>query len=724
MKKNIYIIFMFIIFFTFSSYVKAARGDLIYDINDVYVNSDKITLSGYAFIHKTQNYVTVYKRTNESPYVTDEVLLKDGGQKVSIVVAKCDYNKKSCYSDPNNYIKVDYDCKDDKDSSNKADFNYNFYYQQFYNKESEYSVNAYNNPIGITNCDVGETESGKASQCYYEDVSFKIDIKIADLLGKFSYGDELKVFIAASNNDFKNRSGNEYTDYKELKIPDVVLSDTDYIDFVDRFDIESDILRNLGKAEFIASQAVFKKHYTDQSSIESGFYGCTKPNSLDPERGSVSWCGSSFTERVENSAYHIIKNDAGTIKYDASNVGLVRQNFLNDTNGPGMYAMCVDKDDRIDACSETDEHGFCKQCNETGSQLSYAYGSWLSFSDVNLLRFKIKDIKRCEYDPPSDIPLECNNIKTLESTCDELTIVADVGTATVKIEQIGTVSSVLTPDRTFAGGGFNFDVMYQNNIKWSYVSRAPKYGVSDSVFNAAIKSIMEDKIKNYNEYTSGININSIKMDDKFYTGGLEKKCFSSVDASNKDYYGDGITVTCIFTFPEATLNYDGSVSYASASNKINVNNKFYTPTYYNGNYKLEANIVGMNRITDNAAKSDGKDGKSWTGNWNDTFENCEINLYPLLYDYRFIYRPIDLYNPFPNRNAGINWYEWYKIAANKARLENSYSKLEYTATLNNSNIAEIKNYNKDNSYLDWSNIESGKSSFITENDYIVRESGS
>ena len=81
--------------------------------------------------------------------------------------------------------------------------------------------------------------------------------------------------------------------------------------------------------------------------------------------------------------------------------------------------------------------------------------------------------------------------------------------------------------------------------------------------------------------------------------------------------------------------------------------------------------------------------------------------------YKPIYRPIDLNNPFPDRNAGVNWYEWYKIPNNKKRLEESYSKLQYQITLDNQTVVKIKNYNSSHNYLDWDGINSdGESKFI------------
>ena len=73
----------------------------------------------------------------------------------------------------------------------------------------------------------------------------------------------------------------------------------------------------------------------------------------------------------------------------------------------------------------------------------------------------------------------------------------------------------------------------------------------------------------------------------------------------------------------------------------------------------------------------------------------------------------------------MNWFDWYNINRNKERLEEGYSNLQYIANLDNKNISEIKEYNKDNNYLNWDSIneKTGESSFITENDYIDRVGG-
>ena len=90
----------------------------------------------------------------------------------------------------------------------------------------------------------------------------------------------------------------------------------------------------------------------------------------------------------------------------------------------------------------------------------------------------------------------------------------------------------------------------------------------------------------------------------------------------------------------------------------------------------------MDRLKESSVIADSKNkGTAWTGKWETTLNgassNCAIDLYPLYgqptknkdkFKYIFIYRPIDLNNPFPNRNPGMNWYDWYNNTKNKNQI--------------------------------------------------------
>lgn len=697
MKKCILI---FILFLIFIPSVNAAYGDLNYEVTNFTLSNDSLKISGYAFIHRTNNYVTVYERkeSDTNNVNKNNVVKSDGGQKVKIKIV--DSNNTS------NYLEKEYLCVDD---------NYNFYYQMFYKDSSKnygiYDVSTYND-VSLNKCN----ENG--SQCYYEDLGFEIKFSVDELLEKFSSDSNLRLYIAAYNKDF-----GKYTDYKELKIPNVSGS-SDYIEVVDG-------AKRNGNVQFIASSALlWNINGYPISGID--IYGCSN--------GEVSQgiC-SNYHYNILNlndsncSGVNCFKNGFKIVKND----GLGGKSFLNNTHSPGMYALCVTDSGNghyLNSCS-ADSDGYCNSCS--GNKY-LAFGSWVTLTGSSQLVIKVKDIKKCDLVTPSKQTLQCNDNKILDSTCEELTVITDKGTTDVKIEQKGYISSVLTPDITYAGAAFNFGVMYTNTIKWSFVKN-----VTDTELKNAVIEEMKDKIKSFDTYIAGLNITNLKLGDITVGDGfLVKKCTAS--SENKDYLNTELTVSCVFYFPKSSISDDGEVTYSAGIDENGIENKYYTPinyfknkvilgdqVYYN--YPITLNIEGMSRITDNATKTDSsKKGTAWTGSWNDTFNNCNIKLYPLLYNgsgegnnvalFNFIYRPIDISNPFPNRNAGINWYEWWSNDRNKELLKSSYDRLQYVAKLNNVSIAKIKNYNKNtkNGYFDWDTMNGEKSTFIDNYDYISR----
>ena len=706
MKKIFYFITIIISFVSFSLCVGAARGDLIYNVESVNINDKGINIQGYAFIHRTQNYVTIYKRFEDvtNNVSTSEIVASGGGQTTIIVASKCDYaNDSNCSSNSNNFIKKTY-----SDDPYEAEYNgrpvaknYNFYYQQF-NSGDPYGfyVDRYNE-YEKQSCTLG----GKG-QCYYEDVGFNITFSVDELIAKFSSEEKLYFYIAAYNNDY-----GKDTIYKPLAISGIS-GNSDYVD------ISETTIKGL--VNFVAGEAGWQK--PTGGKYASKFFGCTRPREDDSNFGQWSWCnkGNDFDTRVKNSEYYMMKADYGDLLIPPNiNTWAYNTNFLIGTGAPGMYCFCVNTKTRRDACSNL-ENGFCTDCSGQDAKVLCAFSSWVEIHGDNQFIIKVKNPHLCEVTDPdkNSGTLECNGNKTYNSTCEELTLTTSEGSARVKIEQTGNVSSVLTPDSIYAGGGFNFGIMYYNTIKWSYV---PGQNI-DSDLHTAVTESMNNKIKDYDAYIAGINISNLKMGGKVFN--LVKQCTTS--NNSKDYYNKELTVSCIFTIPSSDIDQVGNVDYRYDVNGFNINNKYYTPINYEGDYKITADIVGMDRITKNAAESDSKEqGKAWTGNWSDSFTNCEIDVYGLLMKnnvYNFIYRPIDIFKPFPNRNPGINWFDWMNVPSNVERLKNTYSDIDYTVNLDNKAIADIKNYNSGHNYLEWDSIDeiTKESSFITEKDYIVR----
>lgn len=309
---------------------------------------------------------------------------------------------------------------------------------------------------------------------------------------------------------------------------------------------------------------------------------------------------------------------------------------------------------------------------------------------------------KCNVSEPNDKELSCNNNLTLNSKCDKLTITTDNYSADVTIEQKGTLNSLLTPDKLFAGGGFKFGLIYTNEISWDYV---------DSSSNTKIEEIMKNKLKNIIDFENNINLSNVTFNGEIIDASLfEKECYQKGEFTA----GNTLTTVCTFFLPKSKMDeYTGIVKYGEGTDN-GINNKYYTKLSDNGEYEITAKLENMSIIKEDAAKSDSAtEGKSWTGDWNVTLKDCNINVYPLLIGkFKFIYRPIDIRNPFPSRNPGINWYDWYKESSNKERLEKTYSNLNYTVNIDNKKLTEVKEYNKDRSYFDFDTMEHDKSTFL------------
>ena len=354
------------------------------------------------------------------------------------------------------------------------------------------------------------------------------------------------------------------------------------------------------------------------------------------------------------------------------------------------------------------------------------YASWIKPTGEFVI--KVYNDKKCKPSQPN-IKASCNSSSSsFSSTCEELTVKTNDANdeikskANVKISQTGSITTILTPTNTYAGGGFKFGIMYHNTISWSLVKQY-KGTIED------ITKEMQAKLKE--NFVDGFGLKNVKfgneqIPDDYFKQNI--KCQETGSFTN----GNTLTTMCIVYLPNSVVEeYTGKVTYKQGDN-LGLNNKYYTPIDWDSNkkYEIVATISGMDRLKESSVKADSKDkNKVWTGTWeytlNGSKDNCDINLYPLYgqptggkknLKYTFIYRPIDLNNPFPNRNPGMNWYDWYNIERNKERLESSYNREQYSITLDSQKTSEIKKYNKDElnkgGYFDWKTIENGQSSFV------------
>lgn len=680
-NKLITYIFIFVLFvFIAPNIVKADKGDLRYEITDVDIRESTITFKGWAYIHKTNNYISIVDRD------TGRVIKDNGGQKITISALK------------------DGNIIDSKTVSGSDKINYNFYCELYFKSDDGTYQCTKNRYLDVNHNDCNGADADVTSQCYYEDIYFEISFDTSEW---DVYSDEQIMFkISAYNNHY-----GKYTESEILSISRASVSNysTDYV-LIDEGSVES-------KVAFIAS------------------YGLLKNYELTGSFQYSETCTHGVWSAWGNNIYHL----ADTYEYPkgrSKTANTLRcKSFLGpDCVGTNMYAIKVKKGAWNGICY------FAVPSYSDNSDVAVAFGSHVK--PVGEFSIKVKNDRKCEPKVPSSGELSCNNSKTFNSECDELTVKTDYGSAIVTINQTGVVSSVLTPDSVYDGGGFNFGILYTNTIKWNYAGKVP----SNSDLHNAVNEVMINKLKTYNSYVADINITELKLgSDLKDTNFLYKRCYTSDEHSN--YYDKELTVTCLFHLPESKTLLNGDVNYLSGLSGLGISNKYYTPLGYKGEYNISAKIVGMDRIKSNVSKDDIDEKKKpsdwgnygWTGNWEDYFSDCVVDVYPLLYtnkeydysdvpslNYKFIYRPIDIYNPFPNRNAGINWFDWISNSRNRDRLENSYNKTEYLVNLNNQTIRDIKNYNKNSNYLDWSKIkwdsvdEKYYSEFINENDYIKR----
>lgn len=310
---------------------------------------------------------------------------------------------------------------------------------------------------------------------------------------------------------------------------------------------------------------------------------------------------------------------------------------------------------------------------------------------------------------------KCNESAKMENVKCLKTITKGKNRRDVKLDQTATLTNILTPTKIYQGGGIKLGFMYYNTVKWNF-SEDEQYGNDDSEIRGLLEST---KLKSLDELENDIVVEvSLKDengDEIGKIGNIQKSC--TRDDDDSEFTEDKtVTTTCTFLLPKSIVDLGtGKVTYKNKPGQ-GINNEYYTPITYTGDLYLEATIKNVSVL---------KDVDKWTDNWTLTYggendDSCKVNVTSRLYKpdqsnkYAFIYRPIDINNPFPNRNAGVNWYDWYSIPANKERLKSSYSKEEYQVILDNQSVSKIKEYNKSNNYLDWTGIneKTGKSKFI------------
>ena len=654
--KRHYILIFFLVFVSLVSNAYAARGELRYEVTNFSLDGTKITFEGWAFLHQTNNYNTIYKLNYNEGYVseTKEVLLSNGGQKIKISAI----NK-------NTGETIDTATVDGSDKNY-----YNFYKEMFFSfagfeKTNKNLVECYNGTSN-TGCDNKCSDNdSQYTECYYKDLYFKISFNVSN----WNIEDDTQVYfkIAAYNND--------YGKWKEenLHLGENVKKSTLSNNYIE---VDKNTFSN--KISFIANYAQLLNPVT--LIIEKGgIYGNTGSNYLVKE----------IKEGNKNG------------------------NFISGSIGPGKYTLYISQRGN---CSYGTNGCWLSTCSNpntcnTSTKVLVAHGSWVKPYGTTSFTIKVKNDKKCEVsEPAGNKIMSCNNWKDLSSTCDELTVRNGSSSATVKVEQKGYITNIFKSNlvnedkkydaHSYNGGWFKYGITYYNEVSWSIVNLYGNVG--------EIESAMKSRLKLLNNFQDNLNLTITGLEE--ITGNkLIKKCSESGSFTN----GNKLITVCTFFLPSSVLeNFNGTVNYLEDENKANINNKYYIPLDAK-NYEVSVKLENLSRLSETQAKKDSKDkNKVWFGTWNiDT--NCLLKVTNRIYEpsgggeengkvkYKFIYRPISLNNPFPNRFPGVNWYTWYITEGNKDKktLEDSYNNLDYYTELDNKTISEIKSYNKNNNYF-------------------------
>lgn len=691
MKKKIFL-FLFIIITSLSllENVKAEKGNcgaVRYDVTNLNIRDEKITFTGWAFINCTQNY-TDYKGNDSS------IVKSGGGQKIKIRAIDSNGNQVGSEKEVNGSI--------------VNNINYNFYCQQYYfQTEKSECQKAYNGTFPSSGWNNRCTDGVASSQCLYQNIGFSITFNTSEW--NVEDGTQIRFQIAVTNRDYQNKYNRSYSNWETLSLNKAIKPDI-------KNNPNIEIVKNSSgeSVKVIISEGIFRDingNYVVETSDG------TKGSCAHVRKDYAHCAPYSWSDAVEGEVYKISSSTIGEFKngYSASTINEFKILGNTTTYSPGRYIVYVEKGWR----------GERKRYPGSDKEM-VLYASWVKPTGEFVI--KVYNDKKCKPSQPN-IKASCNSSSSsFSSTCEELTVKTNDANdeikskANIKISQTGSITTILTPTNTYAGGGFKFGIMYHNTISWSLVKQY-KGTIED------ITKEMQAKLKE--NFVDGFGLKNVKfgneqIPDDYFKQNI--KCQETGSFTN----GNTLTTMCIVYLPNSVVEeYTGKVTYKQGDN-LSLNNKYYTPIDWDSNkkYEIVATISGMDRLKESSVKADSKDkNKAWTGTWeytlNGSKDNCDINLYPLYgqptggkknLKYTFIYRPIDLNNPFPNRNPGMNWYDWYNIERNKERLESSYNREQYSITLDSQKTSEIKKYNKDElnkgGYFDWKTIENGQSSFV------------
>lgn len=310
----------------------------------------------------------------------------------------------------------------------------------------------------------------------------------------------------------------------------------------------------------------------------------------------------------------------------------------------------------------------------------------------------------------------------------------------ISVTQIGDFSLSLDSNKITSGMGFEMSAGY--NGRMSYEMCHEKESIPELAYTIIYSyydneqgcilgtEVVEIKDKNSNEWKWFAEEAQKKLSDP----SNNKKIVTSYDSNiyseknkntatlnrwtanyiettkdNKWMPGEEITYNLKFDLDNACINVnDAKIRYTNANcdpiKEIDGNKLYYTPLkYMEEKFPVWIEVSNLSMLKNN----------TWDLNYSCNVDTIQ-KLYNKDYSYKFIYRPISLSNPFPNRLPLNNWVKLYedKDAFTKAM---SRDDLEYQVTLTPTTIGKIKQNNKNNKYTSLSGIsKTGQSSFLND----------
>ena len=700
MRKYLLSFIIIILITTFFNIdVKALSNDtsLIYDVEEFIVTETEITFKGWALIHGYHNY---------------------GGQntKISIVANNSMEVETSSYNSSKNIA----------------------LYKSLCIKTGDECYEKY----GQASCVQGRG----TSSCHYDNVGFNITFKINELINKFGKDKSISFKIKVTTRDVKTGKKIERTEDIAVSSKAVNAADGQ---FINNNKIQIDGGNNIIHISDISNTAKITVY---PARVLSDLKGTRVKNTFiwkQNQKYTITNVSNSTKEDYEAlKMYQLSYKQEYDKKYDD------KYNYAPAGTGTTGWAYAtwlkVDGSVKITLEDPKKDDNKCPAGSGYNAQVLQCaeekYYCETTTTNKNLTdTITTKHPKYYEYSKYGK-----GNFCT-----EELTRTVKLN---AKIIQQGTMKFDIDEKVIYSGGGFAFASSYNGNIKYEFTNVTYTIKEKEHYLKAIYKTNPEtrekeligykdkcrDKTHSYTvtkgseewdiavEYMQSLlekpkdNARTLSFDSNKV--GTSKKSIGSwtvtysgdSDGNNKTWEeGEVIEYKLDFELDKACINKQTSaIRYISSDSECLENErdggeKYYIPIKQpTGTFPVGVKIDDLNML-----KS-----KTWKVNY-----ECNVNCNQKLYDieknkisYKFIYRPINMNNPFPNREEGNNWSLFMN---DQAAIEDKLNRdtLEYEINLGPNQITSIKSYNRNHNYTSLSTITNGgRSLYLNELNFEVR----